>query len=118
MSAVPFKANAKCRHHIPKQKRRLTNWPAYEASLRQRGDLTVVALPQGKRYRVGFVASPKMLPVNVRAAMMPLSPGGNHEVEDDARLANAIRGRHSTLVEFQARYLGKYSKLHTLQTCE
>ena len=25
----------------PKQKRRLTNWPAYEAGLRQRGDLTV-----------------------------------------------------------------------------
>jgi hypothetical protein len=41
MPAVPFKANAKCRHHIPKPKRRLTNWPAYEASLRQRGDLTV-----------------------------------------------------------------------------
>jgi hypothetical protein len=41
MSVVPFKANAKCRHHIPKQKRRLTNWPAYEASLRRRGDLTV-----------------------------------------------------------------------------
>ena len=45
MSAVPFKANVKananCRHHIPKQKRRLTNWPAYEAGLRQRGDLTV-----------------------------------------------------------------------------
>jgi hypothetical protein len=37
---VPFKAKAKCRRHIPKQKRRLTNWPAYEASLRQRGDLT------------------------------------------------------------------------------
>ena len=41
MAAVPFKAKAKCRHHIPKQKRRLTNWPAYEASLRRRGDLTV-----------------------------------------------------------------------------
>jgi len=41
MPGVPFKANAKCRHHIPKQKRRLANWPAYEASLRQRGDLTV-----------------------------------------------------------------------------
>jgi len=41
MPAVPFKANAKCRHHIPKQKRRLANWPAYEAGLRQRGDLTV-----------------------------------------------------------------------------
>jgi hypothetical protein len=41
MPAVPFKANTKCRHHIPKQKRRLTNWRASEASLRQRGDLTV-----------------------------------------------------------------------------
>jgi len=41
MPAVPFKAKAKCHHHIPKQKRRLTNWPAYEASLRRRGDLTV-----------------------------------------------------------------------------
>jgi hypothetical protein len=41
MPAVPFKANTKRRQHIPKQKRRLTTWPAYEASLRQRGDLTV-----------------------------------------------------------------------------
>src|ERR1700742_3870246 len=41
MPAVPFKANAKCRHHIPQQKRRLTNWPACETSLRQRGSLTV-----------------------------------------------------------------------------
>jgi hypothetical protein len=41
MPAVPFKANAKSRHHIPKQRRQLTNWPAYDASLRQRGDLTV-----------------------------------------------------------------------------
>jgi Transposase DDE domain len=38
---MPFKANAKCRHHIPKQRRRLTNWPTYEAGLRQRGDLMV-----------------------------------------------------------------------------
>jgi hypothetical protein len=41
MAAVPFKANAKGRHPIPKPKRRLTSWPGYEASLRQRGDLTV-----------------------------------------------------------------------------
>ena len=33
---VPYKANAKYRHHIPKQKRKLTNWPTYEAGLRQR----------------------------------------------------------------------------------
>ncbi|MEA2729255.1 MAG: hypothetical protein QOF70_3730 [Acetobacteraceae bacterium] len=35
--AMPFKASAKCRNYIPNQKRRLTNWPAYEAGLRQRG---------------------------------------------------------------------------------
>jgi hypothetical protein len=39
MPAMPLKATAKCCHHIPQQKRRLTNWPAY-VSLRQRGDLT------------------------------------------------------------------------------
>jgi hypothetical protein len=38
---VPFKANAPRRHHIPKQRRTVTNWPAYDASLRQRGSLTV-----------------------------------------------------------------------------
>src|SRR5947209_5668583 len=38
---MPFKANAACRHHIPKQKRKVTNWAAYDASLRQRGSLTV-----------------------------------------------------------------------------
>src|SRR4029453_2271762 len=29
------------RHHIPRQARQVTNWPAYDASLRQRGSLTV-----------------------------------------------------------------------------
>jgi Transposase DDE domain len=39
---MPFKANAARRHHIPKQKKRkLTNWAAYDASLRQRASLTV-----------------------------------------------------------------------------
>src|SRR5881296_3170440 len=41
MPAVPFKANAARRHHIPKQRHRVTNWAAYEAGLRQRGSLTV-----------------------------------------------------------------------------
>src|SRR3954470_3992982 len=41
MPAVPFKANAARRHHIPKQRHRVTNWAAYDASLRQRGSLTV-----------------------------------------------------------------------------
>ncbi len=39
--AMPFKANAARRHHIPRQKRKVTNWAAYDASLRQRGSLTV-----------------------------------------------------------------------------
>ena len=39
--AMPFKANASRRHHIPRQKRRVTNWAAYDVSLRQRGSLTV-----------------------------------------------------------------------------
>jgi hypothetical protein len=38
---MPFKANATRRHHIPKQKRKVTNWAAYNASLRQRGSLTL-----------------------------------------------------------------------------
>jgi transposase len=38
---VPFKLNQDRRHHIPKQKHKVTNWPAYDAALRQRGSLTV-----------------------------------------------------------------------------
>ena len=38
---MPFKANADRRHHIPKQQHRVTNWPEYDAALRQRGSLTV-----------------------------------------------------------------------------
>ena len=38
---MPFKANASRRRHIPRQKRKVTNWAAYDASLRQRGSLTV-----------------------------------------------------------------------------
>ena len=38
---MPFKLNQDRRHHIPRQRHRVTNWPAYDASLRQRGSLTV-----------------------------------------------------------------------------
>jgi hypothetical protein len=41
MLAVPFKANAAGRHHIPRQRHRVTNWPEYDAALRQRGNLTL-----------------------------------------------------------------------------
>ena len=38
---MPYKANQHCRHHIPRQQHRVTNWPEYDAALRQRGSLTV-----------------------------------------------------------------------------
>jgi hypothetical protein len=41
VGAVPFKANADRRHHIPKQRRRVLNSAAYDAALRQRGSLPV-----------------------------------------------------------------------------
>ncbi|MBL6459604.1 transposase, partial [Belnapia sp. T6] len=37
---MPFKANADRRHHIPKQRHKVTNWAAYDAGLRARGSLT------------------------------------------------------------------------------
>jgi hypothetical protein len=36
-STLPFKLNQDRRRHIPKQKHKLMNWRAYDASLRQRG---------------------------------------------------------------------------------
>ena len=38
---MPYKFNEARRHKIPKAKYKVTNWPDYEASLRQRGGLTV-----------------------------------------------------------------------------
>src|SRR4051794_5322808 len=44
--AVPFKAKATCRRHIPKQQHRVTNWAAYDAGLRARGSLTIWFTPE------------------------------------------------------------------------
>ena len=38
---MPFKLNHDRRHHIPRQRRKVTNWRDYDASLRRRGSLTV-----------------------------------------------------------------------------
>jgi Transposase DDE domain len=38
---VPFKHHAEHRHHIPKPRYRVMNWPEYDAALRRRGSLTV-----------------------------------------------------------------------------
>src|SRR3954463_12751444 len=41
MFPLPFKLNQASRHHIPEQKRKVTNWREYDESLRRRGSLTV-----------------------------------------------------------------------------
>jgi len=41
MPILPFKLNQDRRRHIPRQQHKVTNWPAYDASLRQRGSLTI-----------------------------------------------------------------------------
>ena len=38
---MPHKANAGRRHHIPRPKRRVTNWAEYDTALRRRGSLTL-----------------------------------------------------------------------------
>ena len=43
---MPFKANADRRHHIAKQRHRVTNWSEYDAGLRARGSLTVWFTPE------------------------------------------------------------------------
>ena len=41
MPALPFKLNQDRRHHVPKQKRKVTNSAACDAALRRRGSLTI-----------------------------------------------------------------------------
>src|SRR3954463_2409709 len=41
MLTLPFKRNQDRRHHISRQEHKVTNWREYDASLRQRGSLTV-----------------------------------------------------------------------------
>jgi hypothetical protein len=41
LAVMPHKYNAARRHHIPRSKRRVTNWAVYNEALRQRGSLTV-----------------------------------------------------------------------------
>ena len=58
---MPFKNLADRRHHIPKQRHRVTNWAAYDAGLRGRGSLTIwfteaaIAACQAKTYATSAV---------------------------------------------------------------
>ena len=41
VAQVPFKHKATRHHRILKARYRVINWPAYEAGLRRRGDMTI-----------------------------------------------------------------------------
>ena len=56
---LPFKLNQGRRHHIPKQKHRVLNSAAYDASLRQRGSLTVWFTDEAVE---GWRAAPRTTP--------------------------------------------------------
>ncbi len=59
MPTLPFKLNQHRRHHIPKQKHKVLNWRAYDASLRQRGSLTVWFTDEAIK---GWRAEPRTTP--------------------------------------------------------
>ena len=50
MPLLPFKLNQAGRHHIPRQRHKVTNWPAYEAGLRP-GDTRLVLSPTSQFFR-------------------------------------------------------------------
>jgi hypothetical protein len=108
---MPFKANADRRHHIPKQKRKVTNWAAYDASLRQRGSLTVwfmeeaiVAWRAAPRTTRGGIADPRPRPSPVRFSPIDRSkavicdcPNRNSNVFYEIGIAHTL-GREVILI--------------------
>jgi hypothetical protein len=58
-SVVPFKFNSKGRHHIPRQRHRVTNWRDYDTALRNRGSLTIWFTEEAL---AGWKAEPRTTP--------------------------------------------------------
>ncbi len=56
---MPFKLNQDRRHHVPRQKHRVTNSAAYDAALRRRGSLTVWFTDEAI---AGWRAAPRTIP--------------------------------------------------------
>ncbi len=44
---MPYKANERRRHKIPRARYKVCNWPDYDRALQQRGSLTVWVTPEG-----------------------------------------------------------------------
>ena len=64
---MPFKLNSKGRHHIPRQRHRVTNWRDYDTALRNRGSLTIWFTEEAL---AGWKAQP------------PTTPGGQRHYSD------------------------------------
>jgi len=56
---MPFKLQSKGRRHIPRQRHRVTNWREYDASLCNRGSLTIWFTPEAI---AGWKAQPRTTP--------------------------------------------------------
>jgi len=56
---MPFKFHSKGRRHIPRERHRVTNWREYDASLRNRGSLTIWFTPEAI---AGWKARPRTTP--------------------------------------------------------
>src|SRR5450755_1273227 len=56
---MPFKLHSKGRRHIARQRHRVTNWREYDASLRNRGSLTIWFTPEAI---AGWKAQPRTTP--------------------------------------------------------
>jgi hypothetical protein len=55
----PCELHSKGRRHIPRQRHRVTNWREYDASLRNRGSLTIWFTPEAI---AGWKAQPRKTP--------------------------------------------------------
>ena len=53
---MPFKLHSKGRRHVPRQRHRVTNWREHDASLRNRGSLTIWFTPEAI---AGWKAQPR-----------------------------------------------------------
>ena len=68
---MPHKFNANRRHKFEKKRSRVTNWSAYNESLRQRGDVTVWFCPDMvKAWRASRRATPGGQPVYSELAIL------------------------------------------------
>ena len=81
---MPFKANQNRRHHIPKQRHKVTNWAAYDIALRQRGSLTVW-------FTEAAIAAWKAEPWHARRPTALFGVGDHHGADAAAVFRLALR---------------------------